>query len=86
MVRKLSRRFATNRELIRILLFIFKATTSQKVYALKQLSFPTPPIEINRHHIISSIVTTPQIECIILGQTLLINLSRGLAYWANWLR
>ena len=50
MVRKLSRRFATNRELIRILLFIFKATTSQKVYALKQLSFPAPPIEINRHH------------------------------------
>lgn len=86
MVRKLSRRFATNRELIRILLFIFKAPTSQKVYALKQLSFPAPPIEINRHHIISSIVTTPQIECIILGQTLLINLSRGLAYWANWLR
>lgn len=32
MVRKLSRRFATNRELIRILLFIFKATTSQKVW------------------------------------------------------
>lgn len=31
MVRKLSRRFATNRELIRILLFIFKAPTSQKV-------------------------------------------------------
>ena len=34
MVRKLSRRFATNRELIRILLFIFKAPTSQKVYLL----------------------------------------------------
>ena len=35
MVRRLSRRFATNRELIRILLFIFKATTSQKVYVLR---------------------------------------------------
>lgn len=31
MVRKLSRRFATNRELIRIFLFIFKAPTSQNV-------------------------------------------------------
>ena len=31
MVRKLSRRFATNRKLIRILLFTFKAPTSQKV-------------------------------------------------------
>ena len=30
MVRRLSRRFATNRELIRILLFTFKAPTSQK--------------------------------------------------------
>lgn len=58
MVRRLSRRFATNRELIRILLFTFKAPTSQKVYALKQLSCPAPRIEINRHHIISSVVTT----------------------------
>lgn len=38
MVRKLSRRFATNRELIRILLFIFKATTSQKVCLLGELA------------------------------------------------
>lgn len=38
MVRKLSRRFATNRELIRILLFIFKATTSQKVCLLGKLA------------------------------------------------
>ena len=38
MVRKLSRRFATNRELIRILLFIFKATTSQKVCLLGELT------------------------------------------------
>lgn len=35
MVRKLSRRFATNRELIRILLFTFKAPTSQKVYVMR---------------------------------------------------
>lgn len=38
MVRKLSRRFATNRELIRILLFIFKAPTSQKVCLLGELT------------------------------------------------
>ena len=38
MVRKLSRRFATNRELIRILLFTFKAPTSQKVYVLRPAS------------------------------------------------
>lgn len=38
MVRKLSRRFATNRELIRILLFIFKAPTSQKVCLLGKLA------------------------------------------------
>ena len=38
MVRRLSRRFATNRELIRILLFTFKAPTSQKVCLLGKLA------------------------------------------------
>lgn len=43
MVRKLSLRFATNRELIRILLFIFKATTSQKVCDVNRSDSAIPP-------------------------------------------
>lgn len=84
MVRKLSRRFATNRELIRILLFIFKATTSQKVYVLEQLSCPAHRIDVERHHELPSIVTTQLLKAkkqdSFMGQTNLINLPHAPAY------